>query len=353
MGRQTSASQLPVTGSESSGAAWLAHRYDPEHDAVHLLHVPRAVHREVVFLTDDYLPANLQSVVVRRSDAVAAAPVTAPVHFIFHSAYCCSTMVTRAFDIPGWAMGLKEPVILNDIVGWRRRGGEGPDMACVLEDTLTLLARPFSSGEAIIVKPSNIVNALASAILTLRPDAHALLLHTPLRNYLGSIAKKGMDGRLWARTLLMGLIDDRLVNLGYSARDYLGQTDLQVAAIGWLAQHALFTQLIKQFGGNRLRSLDSETLILNPANAMTELSAWFGLPMDRQRLDQIIDGPAFNSHSKVGTAFGSGDRILEHQRAADTYVEEIEKVAQWAEVVAATFDIPINLPAPLLDRTAP
>jgi len=352
MGRQTSASPSSITAS-ACDAAWLAHRYDPEHDAVHLLPVPRAVHREVTFLTDDYLPAGLQPLVVRRCDAIAAAPPAAPFHFIFHSAYCCSTLIARAFDLPGWAMGLKEPVILNDIVGWRRRGGQGPDMAAVLDDVLTLLARPFSPGEAVVAKPSNIVNGLASAILALRPDARALLLHAPLRTYLASIAKKGMDGRLWARTLLLGLIDDKLVDLGFSPRDHLGQSDLQVAAVGWLAQHALFEKLVEQFGRGRVRTLDSETLTGNPAESMTQLSALFGLPMDAKRLNEIIGGPAFTRHSKMGTAFASGDRAQEHRAAAETYADEIEKVAQWTEVVAATFGIAIDLPAPLLARAKP
>lgn len=347
MGRQTPTSSPSVAALRN--AEMLAHRYDPEHDAVHFLPVPRGMHRDVTFLTDDYLPAGLQPMVVRRSDAMVAASEAAPVHFIFHSAYCCSTMLTRAFDVPGWAMGLKEPVILNDIVGWRRRGGHGPDMASVLDDVLTLLARPFSPGETIIVKPSNIVNGLASAILTLRPDAHALFLHAPLRDYLASIAKKNMDGRLWARTLLQGLIDDKLVNLGYSLRDYLGQTDLQVAAVGWLAQHVLFARLSKQFGKNRVRTLDSETFISDPANSITQLSALFGLPLDTERLNQIISGPAFTRHSKTDTAFASDDRVREHDAAAETHADEIEKVAQWAEAVAATFEIAIDLPAQLLD----
>ena len=49
-----------------SDADWLAHRYDPEHDAVHFLRVPRAEHRKAVFLTDEYLPRGLQPLVVQQ-----------------------------------------------------------------------------------------------------------------------------------------------------------------------------------------------------------------------------------------------------------------------------------------------
>lgn len=328
-------------------AEWLAHRYDPGHDAVHFLPVSRAVHRTSIFLTREHLPDNLAPLILPRRAVMAAAPPAGPLHFVFHSAFCCSTLIARAFDRPGWAMGLKEPTILNDLVGWRRRGDRGPDMASVLNDVLTLLARPFAENEAVIVKPSNAINALAAPILALRPDSHAVLLYAPLRTYLGSVAKKGMDGRLWVRVLLLGLLDDNLVDLGFAPRDYLGLTDLQVAAVGWLAQQALFARLVAQFGADRVRTLDSEQLTGDPAGTMRRLAMLFGLPVDNATLDAIVTGPAFTRHSKLDADFGIADRAGEHRVAADTHAEEIDKVMIWTEAVAAAAGVTTNPPAPL------
>ncbi|WP_010186258.1 hypothetical protein [Sphingomonas sp. PAMC 26605] len=328
--------------------AWLAHRYDPGHDAVHFLPLPRADHRRATFLTDAYLPAGLTPLVVRRADAIAAAPPTAPLHFLFHSAFCCSTLLARALDHPGWAMGLKEPVILNDIIGWRRRGGKGPDMAGVLDDVLTLLARPFAPGEAVFVKPSTAVNALAPALLTLRGDACAVLLYAPLRTYLGSIARKGLDGRLWVRTLLIGMLDDGLVDLGFAPRDYLGLTDLQIAAVGWLAQQHLFARLVDQFGATRVRTLDSATLMADPSAALTRLATLTRHPLAAETLDAIAQGPAFTTHSKSGAAFTPDDRAAELARGDTLHADEIEKVAIWAESIAALRAIAMAPPAPLV-----
>src|SRR4051812_12161071 len=101
-------------------ATWLAHRYDPGHDAFHLRAVTRETHRAVTFLTDEYLPAAADPLVLQRAAARAAASAPAPLHWIFHSAFCCSTLLARAVDLPGTAMGLKEPLVLNDLIGWRR-----------------------------------------------------------------------------------------------------------------------------------------------------------------------------------------------------------------------------------------
>ena len=327
---------------------WLAHRYDPGHDAVHFRHTPRATHRAVTFLTDDYLPAGGPPVVVRRVDALAAGPARAPVHFIFHSAFCCSTLLARAFDLEGVAMGLKEPTILNDLVGWAHRGGTPADVARVLDDALALLARPFGPGETTIVKPSNLANAMAPAMLAMRPEARALLLHAPLRDYLNSIARKAMDGRLWVRDLLVKLLKDRLIDLGFTGEDYLRHTDLQAAAVGWLAQHALFLRLIETYGPARVRSLSSDLVTSQPREVVTVLAGLFGLPLGPDAIDAIVAGPAFTRHSKHEGAFGGADRLAEQRDATVVHGDEIEKVAVWAEAVAANAGVPMALPAPLL-----
>ena len=330
-------------------ATWLAHRYDPGHDAFHFRRVPRETHRAATFLTDEYLPQDSAApLVVRRADARAAAPAPAPLHWIFHSAFCCSTLLARAVDHPGAAMGLKEPVVLNDLIGWRRRGEPGPDLAAVLDDTLALLARPFAPGEAVIVKPSTIANGFASALLTLRSDSTALLLHAPLPTYLGSVAKKELEGRLWVRTLLAGMLDDGLARFGHDARGLFALTDLQVAALGWLGQHALFAELVERVGATRVRTLDSATLMARPREALAAVAALYRLRLDDAALDAIVAGPAFTRHSKFGNAFDATARAAEHRDAAALHAREIELVVRWAEQVAATFGIALTPPAPLL-----
>jgi hypothetical protein len=327
---------------------WLADRYDPEHDAVHFRYVDRDQHRAATFLTDEYLGGSTSPVIIRREDAIAAHDVSAPVHFIFHSAFCCSTLFTRSLDVPGASMGLKEPLILNDIVGWRQRGGAPQRLSQTLDNTLTLLARPFSNGEAIVIKPSNVCNGLAEAMMALRPDAHALLLYAPLPLFLASIAKKGMWGRLWARELMVKQLREGFIDLGFSDEDYLGLTDLQAGAAGWLAQHAMFMRMVGRFGKARVATLDSELSLVEPANTMAHLSTHFALGFGSARISKILAGPAFTKHSKFDGAFDAKARMLEQQVAANIYSEEIEKVSAWAAVIAHNNGITMHLPAALL-----
>ncbi len=325
---------------------WLAHRYDETHDAIHLVEAPRALRRSVPFLIDEHLPGAKAPMVVRRDEAMAVAPAPAPVHFIFHSAYCCSTLLANAFDRPGLSASLKEPQFLADMVGWRQRGGEPSDIGAVLDQSLTLLSRPFEPGEAVVIKPSNVVNGLAQAMMNIRPAAGAVLLYAPLPVFLASIARKGMWGRLWVRELLSKQLTDGIVDLGFSPRDYLLQTDLQAAAVGWLAQKQLFATMAARWP-NRVRTLDSEVLVERPVEALLAIARLFALDLDERTAAQIVDN-VFARNAKDGSGFASGQRASERAAGEAVHAEEIEKVAVWADVVARNAGIDAELPAALL-----
>jgi hypothetical protein len=331
-----------------SEARWLPHRYDPQADTVHFVDADRARRAEATFLTDEHLKGPSAPTVVHRPAALNAAPAPAPIHYIFHSAYCCSTLLAKLLDLPGIASTLKEPVILNDMVGWRHRGGNPRHVAAVLDNMLTLLAKPFATGEAVVVKPSNVVNALAPAMLTMRPESRAVLLYAPLRVYLTSIARKGMWGRLWVRDLLAKQITDNLIDLGFEPADYLRLTDLQAAAVGWVAQADLFARLADQFP-ERVRSLDSEVLTARPKEVLAALAALYGWDLPTNMLDAMAAEESFAHNAKDGSRYAPADRIREQVDGASLHADEIDKVFIWAEAVARNAGVVLVPPAPLLD----
>lgn len=322
---------------------WLAHRYDPGHDAVHFIQVDRTTRLAEPFLIDQHLPTATAPVVIRRADALALAPTGSALHFIFHSAYCCSTLLANVLDRPGTANSLKEPLILNDIVGWRHRGGASDLVWARLRDALTLLARPFEPGEATIVKPSNLVNGLAEAMLQIRPEARGILLYAPLPVYLGSIAAKGMWGRLWVRDLLVKQLHDGPIDFGFTTEDHLRHTDLQVAAIGWLVQHRLFVKLARQWP-TRVRMLDSEVLLARPHDTIRAIVGLFELAADAPTITALAASPAFRRNAKNNRAFDRSDRLAGQQESATLHGEELGKVLVWANAVAAKVGLDLGAP---------
>ncbi len=329
-------------------AEFLAHRYDETSDAFQFVALDREQHRRCTFLTDEYIPAQSRRIMIEAKDINLEPETLAPVDFVFHSAFACSTMMARALDIDGVSMGLKEPIVLNDLVGMKRRGAAPARLNQILQQSVDLLARPFSSGEKIIIKPSNVVNCLAPSILKLRPDSKALFLHAPLKSFLRSLAAKNMWGRIWARENMIGIMDDGDLIGGFTSADLLRLTDIQVAAVAWLSEHARFAKMIDQFGGDRIKSLDSEVFLRNKQATIARISSFFTLNLGEKQIDRIVAGPAFTQHSKDFSKFDTTARLDQHSNVQDSNGEEIDMVVQWAAAVADSQNLSLDLPAPLL-----
>jgi len=341
------AAQVPDLPELIADARWLAHRYDEANDAVQFRLVPREAQRELTFLTDAEI-GDAPLAVYARADClteVRKRPLPTP-RMIFHSAYCCSTMLARAFDIPGTSFGLKEPQILNDVSGLQLRRGDPRQVAAAMDIALLLLARPFGPGEVNVIKPSNLTNPMIPLVVAMRPEVRGLLLHAPLEVFLASIARKEIEGRAWVRELMWKLIRlGMLERFGFTEEELYRQTDLQVAALGWVAQQALFADAARRHSG--LRSLDSEKLVSEPAECLRALGGLFEIALN---VEAVAAGQGFRTHSKDRRDYSPEDRKRERELGQSLHAREIEMVLEWATKVAEHADVPMSLPAPLLGR---
>lgn len=333
-----------------SDAAWLPHRYDEAGDSFRFLHLPREVQRRATFLTDEYLADTDRYVEMAAAAIGREALPSGPVHFVFHSAYCCSTLVARMFDAPGIAMGLKEPVVLNDLVGWRRRGAAPQKLAQTLDAALALLSRPLEGDRAVVVKPSNIVNSLAPAMLGLRPEARAILLYAPIEDFLASIAVKGLWGRRWVRQAYLGMVKDGVAAINLSGEELLELTDLQIAGLGWLSHHGIYTDLLDRFGADRIKLCDSRSLLADPCRTVDSAFTHFGMPLADAQTKAIASGPAFTRNSKDQSRYSRADREDQIAATSAANADEIAMVAAWVRKVAESAGLNCTPPSTLLER---
>jgi len=320
---------------------WLAHRYDETNDSIQFRLVPREAQRELTFLTDFEI-GDAPLAIHPRQDCLAEVRKgdLATPRMIFHSAFCCSTLLARAFDIPGVSFGLKEPQILNDVAGLQMRRADPRQIAAAMDIALLLLARPIDEGEINVIKPSTVVNPLIPLILAMRPELRGVLLHAPLETFLGSVARKEVEGRAWVRELMWKFIlSGQADRFGLSDEDLYRQTDLQVAALGWLTQHALFGDAAAK--NANLRALDSETLMKRPEQNLSALGKLFDLKFDA---DLIANGRAFKTHSKDRTDYSADRRQEERDRGLELHAREIGMVMKWAEKLAQHAGIATSLP---------
>ena len=333
--------------------AWLPHAYDVATDALTFAYLPREKQRPATFLFDDKLgevrksaPIPLNALPLDRIRAEAR-----PIHFIFHTGYCCSTLLCRALDVPGVSMALKEPQIMYAISEPVLAGKDVERRLNALGVILDLMSRGLTPGETQIIKSTYTDIALVEPILESRPSTRALFLHGPLSEFLRSVAKRGLHGRANMRGLYERLSQKIALPTGYTAVDLFRQTDLQISAMNWLMQIARYQQLAQRYEpSGRVRTLSADQLLANKGQSLKKLAVHFGLNTEASKWDAIAAGPAFKENAKrPGEAYNDAARAREQASLAAAHGKEIDMVSTWLDAVAKHCGANVNLGDTLLN----
>ncbi len=335
--------------------AWLPHAYDAGADTLTFAYIPREKQRGATFLFDEKLgelkksaPIPLTALPLQRLRAEAP-----PIHFIFHTGYCCSTLLCRALDVPGVSMALKEPQALYSISEPLMWGKDVEGRLKALEVILDLMSRGLTPGETQIVKTTYTDIALVQPILDSRPTTRALFLHGPLDEFLRSVAKRGLHGRANMRGLYERLSQQIALPTGYSAVDLFRQTDLQISALNWLMQIARYQRLARHYApSGRVRTLSADALLANKVSSLKALAALFGLQADAAKWDAIAAGPAFKQNAKRPNEIYDDEMRAREQAALKTaHGKEIDMVSTWLDAVAKHCNVDMKLGDTLLENS--
>lgn len=323
---------------------WLPHCFGPNGSELTFVRVPRAERDRLMFLSDEHYAGQFTKCTVPTdslAEEAAAAPA-GPLHFIFHTAFCASTLLVRALDMPGKTVGLKEPDVLINLAN-RLTRSDDPANRKRLRLVLRLLSRPFAPGETVIVKPTNFANRLLLPVLEELPTARAVLLYSDLPTLLRSVVKRGMWGRIWARRLYRSAAAWTSLDTGYNAGELFELTDLQVAGLAWLMQIRHFDEVARRLP-ERTIVVHSEDFLAAPARALLRAADFLGLELDAAAAEAIAAGPVFGRHSKFAQKdYSVAAREAEHDAAVAAHGEETAMVVKWVEAVAAHCGTPMRL----------
>ncbi len=304
---------------------WLPHALDMAGGRMQFVKVERAVLAQPAFLADFQPPSAAQEAWVSFDDVKAMRPETGPLHFIFHTAFCRSTLLVRALEIPGVSAGLAEPGILAALAGAGQAGQS------LVKPVCDLLSRPWAAGEAVFVKPTNHANMLIPALLAARPDARAVLMTNPLQSFLKAVDKRALIGRRWGRQLYLEMMGYAGMDLGMNGREQFSMTDLQAAGLAWFLSQRMFAALQAGAEGNRLRVLDGDRFDESRAETLEAVLTLADVPFEPEAVKAVVDGPLFRSHAKLGGEF-AGDAQAAKPSAA--FTQEVEQVGQWLGMIA-------------------
>jgi hypothetical protein len=323
---------------------WLPHSFNPVGDALVFARVPEELRRSAAFL-DGAAVRPLEKVVLpfKWAQEAAESLPSQPLHFVFHTALCGSTVLVRALEETGSAAGLKEPAILLNLYHRFSRGGDAQE-GSRLDLVLKLLGRPLAGTGAVVVKPSCFVNPMIGQLMARSRQSKALLLSSDLRSFLLGIAKRGAEGRSWGRQVFASCRRAIPLEFGFGTEELLQQTDLQVAGLAWLMRRWLFERESAELGPERTLQLESNRLFGDPSATLEAACGFLGLSAS-ERTRSIANGPVFQWHSKENRQYEAADRERDLERVRASHVQEVEPVIRWIEAVARQRGISLAIEA--------
>ncbi len=312
---------------------WFPIAFDLKADTLQVLKTSRQALSEAAFLDQRFYPETPQIQSIRLSDALNHKHSLNPVSWIFHTAFCCSTLMARALDIPGHSLALKEPDILMQLANARRMAGQNgtsAEQVQALEGlVVSLLGRRFAPSEAIVIKPTNSTNPLIE--LALQRNEPCLFMVAPLEVFLISIIKKGEAGRGFVRTLYNIFSLDPASLSQIPQRQAMTFTDLQVAALVWHHQVQHMTSCANRAGG-QIRAMDGTELPGDPAPFLSAAAALFELGWSPEQAAAQAAGAVFSRNSKFDDqAYDAGARTSEIESVRTAHLEAIDTTLRWAK----------------------
>ncbi len=250
-------------------------------------------------------------------------------HWVFHTALCGSTLLSRCLDLPGQSMAYREPRTLHQLSAeMRRRGGAGT--ARLLELAASLLGRTYLPEEKSVVKPSDSCNNLIVPVLQRSEASRAVLLYSPLEDFLSSVLGD-KDRRLFVRSLeSRGVLDGRGVG-AMEAVDASALDDAHLAALVWVAQMRLYRDALAALGP-RARTLEGRRLFEEPRETILQVAGLFGIGLsDRQATRIVRDGAVRRDSKTPGKAFDAEASRARRERTLAAHRAEIDAAMAWAE----------------------
>jgi hypothetical protein len=271
--------------------------------------------------------------------------------FIFHTAFCCSTLLARALDKTGTALSLKEPDVLMGLANALRvdeQVRQSEENANLLVSTVfKLLARQFNGDERIIAKPTNAANNLLGHAI--KSGSRIVLLYGDLHSFLVSVLKKGEPCKSFVRTQYnIFSLDPGGVSL-IPQRQAVSFTDLQIAALVWRHQIELFQSLLATAPKEQVVSLNFEIFLESPTQALSAVSQFFGLNHSDDDIEDIINGPIFTRNSKFDEQdYGAEQRDMDVSRIEERYGDILTQIEAWAGQTRLSNDVTLPLPNALV-----
>jgi hypothetical protein len=246
-------------------------------------------------------------------------------HYVFHSAFCGSTLLSRYLEASNDVLVLREPLILTILETLTpQRYDFFPRWPAALDVAMALLTRPFPETRSVVVKLNDTCITEGPDLLDWDPAATATFLYSNLPMFISQVLK-APERLQWIYDRAHHLKD--IIAAHHYPKPNAGKFDHATAcAFVWSTYMLLYRKLRRSAGSARIRAFDSGSVYNEPD---TLLSWCLNEPQDSRIVSKSIVRDVASSHSKTGVPFDNENRIRLLTENILTYAAQIDRGLQW------------------------
>lgn len=320
---------------------YLAYKFNFNTENVEFLPIERYEIRQVSALKQEFIDPARELIPVPLSKLITLlnSPDQSlkknPPRFLFHTAFCSSTFLSRCLDVDGVSLSLREPQLLLDAANAKRlqwrSNTTGMDYRQFPKLALMLLQKHASRSEKLIIKPINSVNNIIPELLQITGSGKSLMLYTDARNFLLSTLKKGEGGKHVIRAMFDLLRCDfqHLSNLSLSAM--LHMTDLNIILTLWRLQIEQAEKVLKDFSSNNvMASLYGEKLIQDLPGTLRAANQFLDLGISTEQIEEVVKSDSrFKDAKNTGQQFSVQKRKEANKKLENFYGADLDNGLKW------------------------
>ncbi|HEY5603719.1 MAG TPA: SEC-C domain-containing protein [Gammaproteobacteria bacterium] len=255
-------------------------------------------YRESVFLD----PGRIKGTLVVEYDLARLEEVSKdipwqPTSYIFHTAFCGSTLMSQALDALFNCLPLREPEVLGNALVYQRSQAATENKQVWLDGVLKLLSRRYAARQAVVVKTNDYANPLIMDVAKSEYQIPVLFMYTPLSDFLSGCLKAN-NRREWIAQRYSSVVKLVPQWLNIPA-DFSITEDAygKMAAVYWSYNVALYLEAARDLS-IRTRSLDFNSMLAKPAEAVAAAGKLFNLdPLNNVNVAEQIQ-QLFGVYSK-------------------------------------------------------
>lgn len=319
--------------------SWFPHIADLANDVLWFSQMSREDFRAASFLDQRVLTPQIprQQIAWDALLNVTISPA-APPNWIFHIGHVGSTLISRLLGESDKILSLREPQILRDLAGvaenvdqpWSRWTAD--TYAQRQAQTVSLLGRTFASDQRSLIKASSFVSTIADHLIG---DAKAMFLFVSPKAYIETILAGPaslQETRFMAPDRARRLFDN-LEDVPFKLADC---NVIELIAASWLCEMTTLVSAARKFGPEQILWLDFDQFLVDPTQAIVDISGFLDANIDPQLAGNLANGPIMRTYSKAPEhAYGTDLRRQLLQQSASQYGPAISQALNWIEKLAS------------------